>query len=113
MKQTPAEAIVGFLKVPDTSDGSLSGIEKLSIRQWERVEGWLNDSGLAFYFLHKLTESNLAAVIPPWVLSRLECNFASNQGRVEAMSLRFNEINKRFLSSARALPFDIKLIWII
>lgn len=96
MKQAPAEAIVAFSSFSDVSKGSLAALEKLTRRQWQSVQLWLDDGGLAFYFLQKLKKTNSTAIMPEHVLSRLERNFASNQARVVAMSLRFNEINKRF-----------------
>lgn len=96
MKQTPAEAIVDFLSFSEAANGSAHAIGELTSRQWERVQLWLDDGGLAFYFLQKLKETQSTAAVPPSVLSRLESNFASNQIRVDGMSSRFTEINKRF-----------------
>ena len=96
MKQTPAEAVVDFLSFSERSNGSAPAIGKLTSRQWERVQLWLDDAGLAFYFLQKLKETQSTAAVPPSVLSRLERNLASNQTRVDGMSSRFTEINKRF-----------------
>lgn len=94
--QTPAEAIVAFLSFANRSEGAVLALEKLTQRQWQRVQLWLDDCGLAFYFLQQLKNTNSTAITPPFVLSRLERNFALNQARVDAMSLRFNEINERF-----------------
>ena len=95
-RQSQAESIVGFLSFSNTSHDYAAAIEKFTDRQWQHVQLWLDDAGLAFYFLQKLKETNSTAILPPTVLSRLERNFASNQGRVEAMSFRFNAINERF-----------------
>ena len=96
VKQTPAEAIVTFLSFSGAANNSVSALEKFAPRQWGRVQLWLDDGGLAFYFLQRLKDTNTAAVVPPAVLSRLERNFASNRARVDGMSVRFNEINKQF-----------------
>ena len=98
-KQTPADAIVGFLGFSGAPNDFALSIERFTSRQWERAQVWLDDAGLAFYFLQRLKDSNSAAIIPPGVLSRLERNFASNQERVAAMSGRLNEINKSFDSA--------------
>lgn len=96
VKQTPAEAIVAFLSFSDVSNGSLAAIEKFTHRQWNRVQLWLDDAGLAFYFLQRLKDKHSKTIVPPLVLARLERNFASNQARVGEMSVRFNAINRRF-----------------
>ena len=95
-EQTPAEAIVRFLSFSSDSHDSVPRIEKFTRRQWEHVQPWLDDAGLAFYVLERLKKTNSTAVIPPSVLSRWERNFAANQARVDHMSLRFQEINQRF-----------------
>lgn len=96
VKQTPAEAIVGFLSFSGASNNSVSAIERFGIRRWERILQWLDDTGLSFYFLHKLKHTSQTAIVPSSVLCRLERNFASNQRRADSMALRFNEINTRF-----------------
>jgi len=96
VEQTPAEAIVRFLSFSSDSRDSVPAIEKFTRRQWEHVQPWLDDAGLAFYFLERLKTTNSTALIPRSVLSRLERNFAANQARIDHMSLRFKEINQRF-----------------
>jgi hypothetical protein len=96
VKPTPAEAIVRFLSFSSASHDSVPAIEKFTRRQWEQVQLWLDDAGLAFYFLARLKNRKSTAIIPPPVLSRWQHNFAANQARVDHMSRRFNEINQRF-----------------
>ncbi len=57
---------------------------------------WLDDTGLAFYFLRTLKDTNCADLIPSALLSCLETKFVTNQGRVENMSWRFEALNRRF-----------------
>lgn len=96
VKRSQGESIVGFLSFSNASNDCAVAIEKFTPRQWEHVQLWLDDTGLSFYFLQKLKETNSTAIVPSPVLTRLERNFASNQERVEAMSSRFNAINRRF-----------------
>ena len=95
MKQILADNIVEFLSFSSPSDG-VPALKKVSHRDWERVLLWLDDTGLAFYFLQKLKDTDSADLIPTPLLSRLETNFAANQGRVEAMAGRFDALNYRF-----------------
>jgi hypothetical protein len=96
MKQTPTEDVVAFLSFSHDAHDHLNAIGNFSSRDWEHVRQWLEDAGLAFYFLQKLKDTNAAGVVPSPVLSRLERNFASNQARVEDMAHRFNAINNEF-----------------
>lgn len=97
MNRAPAETIVQFLSYSvDDYDQHLSAIKRFNTRQWERVLQWLDDAGLAFYFLQQLKDIDVLDRIPDPVLSRLQENFASNQLRVEDMSRRFAVINTTF-----------------
>lgn len=96
MKRTPAEDIVGFLSFSRDHRDRLNAIEKFTPRQWKCVLRWLDDAGLAFYFLQKLKDTNATDGVAPLPMSRLERNFAANQLRVDDMSRRFDSINKQF-----------------
>jgi hypothetical protein len=97
MNQSAAEIIVEFLSFStDHCDQHLSAIERFSRRQWERVLQWLDDAGLAFYFLQKLKDINATGTIPEAAFNRLQQNFEANQHRVEDMSRRFDVINRKF-----------------
>jgi hypothetical protein len=96
VKHTLAENIVDFLTFSSDSRDCLSPLAKISRRKWERVSQWLHDTGLAFYFLKKLKDTDATGVVPTDVLFRLDENFASNHLRVEDMSRRFNFLNHRF-----------------
>ena len=96
MRQDPAENIVALLSFSGDYCGHDKAIEKFTGREWEHVQRWLDDAGLAFYFLREIKKNNGADILPPSVLQRLERNYASNGARIENMSYWFNEINKRF-----------------
>lgn len=96
MRQDPAENIVAFLSFSGDHFGHDKAIENFTRREWEHVQRWLDDAGLAFYFLREIKKNNGADILPPSVLQRLERNYASNEARIENMSYWFNEINKRF-----------------
>jgi len=96
VKPTPVENVVGFLSYSRDPRDQLHAIEKFSRREWTHALRWLDDAGLAFYFLQRLKDTHASDVVPSVVLSRLERNFASNQMRVDDMSHRFDAINQRF-----------------
>lgn len=96
MKRKPAEDVVAFLGFSEDQFESLQAISKFSHRNWDRVQRWLDDSGLAFYFWQRLKDENAVDKIPPSVSSRLERNLASNQLRIDGMARSFCAINKKF-----------------
>ncbi len=95
MKQILADNIVEFLSFSGPRD-VVPTLKNVSHRDWDRALLWLDDTGLAFYFLQKLKHTDSADLIPTPLLSRLETNFTANQGRVENMSRRFDALNNRF-----------------
>lgn len=97
MNQTAAEIVVQFLNFSiDPCDQHLSAIERFSPRQWKRVLQWLDDAGLAFYFLEKLRAVRATDAVPKEVLTRLQQNFEANRLRIEDMACRFDVINQQF-----------------
>lgn len=104
MSRRPAEDIVNFLGFSDRAERCVN-FRHLSPRKWKRILQWLNDSGLAFYFLSKLKGSNSTGWVPSWVVSQLETNAALNQQRTEDLLWRFNIINRRFTDSG--IPFAV------
>jgi hypothetical protein len=96
MRRKPVEGIVDFLNFSRDHLEPLSVIEKFSRQQWKYVLQWLDDAGLAFYFLQKLKDTHASDAVPPFVLSHLRQNFASNESRMKAMSRRFESINNSF-----------------
>ncbi len=96
MGQTPAHALIDFLRFSDARENSRAGLGKLRERDWKPALRWLDDTGLAFYFLQKIKDSQLTDSIPPWALARLEQNFAANRERVGHMRKQFDSLNRRF-----------------
>jgi len=94
--RTPAETIVEVLSFSNELGDCIHELEKFNPREWRRILGWLDDAGLAFYFLEKLKNTNAAETVPAWVMSRLEKNFAANRLRVGDMSHRFGALNQKF-----------------
>jgi hypothetical protein len=94
VKRTRAEDIVEFLGFSG-SRGQLNGLRKASQREGEKLLQWLDDSGLAFYFLQKVNNAGARDQVPDWMLSRLEENFRANQRRMEYLSNRFDFINRK------------------
>lgn len=96
MSRPPSEDVVAFLSFSGGLSDRAGAIGKFNRRAWTRLLQWLDDSGLAFYFLKKLKDSHTTSAVPPWVRSRLENSFQANHARVDHMSRRFGLINSRF-----------------
>jgi hypothetical protein len=58
-------------------------------RDWDRAKDWLDISGLALYFLDRLTTLNLENCIPAPFLNQLQTNLADNRQRADSL---FDEI---------------------
>jgi len=71
-------------------------LEGLSDRQWKPLLHWLDTSGLALYFLDRLTTLGLREILPPAVLSRLAQNLVDSRARIDAMIAESNAIQRSF-----------------
>lgn len=100
MRRTPAEDIVEFLSFSNGSRESdsdrLNTLKNLTPREWKSSLQWMDDSGLAFYFLQKLKNKNSADAVPVWAVLQLEANFANNRARVAYMAQQFDLLNQKF-----------------
>jgi Uncharacterised nucleotidyltransferase len=95
VRRAPGEDIVELLSFSSTPSNRVEELKKVRPRQWQHILRWLDDTGLAFYFLQKLKNIQ-ADTVPTWVISRLERNFAANRQRVDAMSRQFGFLNQKF-----------------
>lgn len=75
-------------------------LAQLSSSEWPRLLTWLDVSGLALYFIDRLTELGFLQVLPPEVYSRLQCNLADNALRMTSMMAEQTAIQEEFKSAA-------------
>lgn len=71
-------------------------LHNLSRAQWARLLHWLDTSGLALYFLARLSLWNRLDWLPQPVLARLEQNLADNTERNNALLAECIAIQQRF-----------------
>jgi hypothetical protein len=57
----------------------------LSSGEWKRLLRWMDFTGLALYFLHRLAELNICNLLPPAVFTRLQLNLIDNIERTHGM----------------------------
>jgi hypothetical protein len=68
----------------------------LSTKEWKRLLPWLDTSGLALYFLDRMTELGWSEMLPVEVVSRLQQNLEDNRVRTDAMIAESVEIHRSF-----------------
>lgn len=95
MKRGP-KGVIEFLSFDTQFCDCIPEFKKFRATKWRYALQFLNDTGMAFYFLRRLKDTRTEGSIPTWVISQLECDFGANQRRVEVMSRRFDLINRKF-----------------
>ncbi len=60
-------------------------LREFSASDWQKVQFWLDASGLALYFLDRLTMLKLQHLLPEALLTRLQENLHSNRDRTTAL----------------------------
>jgi hypothetical protein len=68
----------------------------LSEKEWQKLLNWLDISGLALYFLDRMTELHLCDMLPPGVLVRLQQNLRDNIERTRGMIAESITIQQEF-----------------
>jgi len=71
-------------------------LQGLSAHQWKPLLHWLDISGLALYFLERITEFELCEHLPATVLSRLQQNLEDNTARTDAMIAEAAILHREF-----------------
>jgi hypothetical protein len=96
VKRSPAEHVVQFLSFSGNGVDSIKALSYLNTKKWGHILQWMDNAGLAFYFLEKVKNTNAAELIPEWVLSRLQRSYEANRERLDYMACRFDLINRKF-----------------
>jgi len=69
----------------ESSEELAARLQEFSTSDWERAQFWLDASGLALYFLDRLTVLKLQHLIPKSLLARLQQNLHNNRERTAAL----------------------------
>lgn len=91
--------LVRAVLAPLQLSGSLNDVQairRLEPGDWRRILSWLDDCGLALYFLRSLQNIGATEALPSEVLARLEQNLAQNRARWESIAKDFSCINEGF-----------------
>jgi hypothetical protein len=84
----------------DPQPEACSRLWRLSDADWQRLLRWLDTSGLALYFLDRVTESKQSDMLPSHVFARLQKNLADNTSRMEGMIAELSMIHREFQRAA-------------
>jgi hypothetical protein len=96
VKRTLPEVIVDFLSFSRATRTVGERLVGFSQRAWERALPWLDDAGLALYFLQKVNAADCRDTLPESALQRLETNLSANHRRVAYMEQQFVSLNQKF-----------------
>jgi hypothetical protein len=93
-EQSIREAVL--LTFCDPFPQQCSRLQNLSKNEWRKLLNWLDISGLALYFLDRMTELQLCDTLPPDVLARLKQNLRDNIDRTCGMIAESVAIQREF-----------------
>ncbi len=71
----------------------------LNAEDWKRLQRWLDVSGLALYFLARMTELDQRSSLPASVLNRLERSLDENRGRTYGLMEESVRLQRDFQSA--------------
>ncbi len=75
-------------------------LQTLSEKQWRKLLIWLDISGLALYFLNRISDLKSCDILPPWVLARLRQNQSDNNLRTNGFAAESVVIQRDFQEEA-------------
>lgn len=71
-------------------------LQDLGSKRWQSLLTWLDTSGMALYFLDRLTQVGRREMLPPAVLARLQENLLDSTERTSSMVAESTAIHRRF-----------------
>jgi Uncharacterised nucleotidyltransferase len=89
------EAVIASFRDND-ADAHGKQLARFTVREWRSSIRWLDTSGLALYFLDRVTALGLEDCIPAEVLGQLQQRLADNRLRTSDLFDEFAEVNGRF-----------------
>ncbi len=93
MDKRLAEAVLATCRDAAPRPEVLTHFKELS---WEQSYRWLDTSGMALYFLDRITRLGIEDAVPAKTLLRLQQNQRDNRARTAEMFREFVEINTQF-----------------
>ncbi|AXC11262.1 hypothetical protein ACPOL_1926 [Acidisarcina polymorpha] len=85
-----------LLSFCDPLPETCSRLWQLSRKDWQQLLTWLDTSGLALYFLERVTQLELCELFQPEILLRLRRNLAENTEKTEDLIAESAAIHRSF-----------------
>ncbi len=85
-----------FLCFSESCPHQLALPHTLSDAEWRRLLHWLDTSGLALYFLDRMTQMEQRSLLPRFVIDRLERNLEENRQRTQGLIGESIELQRDF-----------------
>jgi hypothetical protein len=99
MNRALIQCVVESLRVSGRFEEPVARLRHFSERDWQRVLPWLDESGLALYFLKRLSDTNSLAALPAKTRTQLPRNLATNRRRLAVMKEEFDSLNSGFTAA--------------
>ena len=94
MKRVLETIVVEVLSFSSDDPHPVLRLAGFSPREWNRCLAWMDDTGLALYFLDAIEQNS--AWVPHPVMQSLRNKKRANEHRTTCMERQFNSINRRF-----------------
>lgn len=94
VKRGLEETVVDILSLSSCNRCPFPALQGYSSAEWERCLTWMDDTGLALYFLHAIEQTTDA--VPEFVIQRLRNKRHANEERTSYMQRQFEFINRGF-----------------
>lgn len=96
MNRELAREIIGCLRLSDSPKNHVRHLSNFSLGEWKRMLPWLDESGLAPPFWHRMQEQGAEALLPPALSGALRRNMRDHRRRITAMAEDIDCINRAF-----------------
>jgi hypothetical protein len=94
-----ARTISTCLRFSQTSSVPEAKLCSFTADDWRKTLGWLDLSGLALYFFHRIQEDKCQDALPPQILRRLKKNQADNNERIANAIQELSQVNSALQSA--------------
>jgi len=99
MNRPLIQCVVESLGLSGEQRNTLAGLGTFHEREWRRCLSWIDESGLALYFLKRMIDLDALGSLPATVRARLQQALAANQCRLSVMKEEFAALVRAFIDA--------------